>query len=56
MRLKIDQERALLPLNLSAKGGMSAQDRQQIGAGAVKVLPKGAMGRTVLYYHQSSLS
>jgi hypothetical protein len=41
----------LLPLNLSAKGAMSAKDRQQIGAGAVKVIPKDAMGRAVLYYH-----
>jgi hypothetical protein len=42
-------------MNLSGVGAMSAEDLEHIGLGAVKILPKDSMGRTVLYHHQSRL-
>ena len=34
---------------------MSAEDLEHLGLGAIKILPKDSMGRTVLYHHQSRL-
>jgi hypothetical protein len=43
-------------MNLSGLGALTVEDLEHLGLGAVRILPKDSMGRSVLYYHQSPLN